>query len=380
MNEIVKYDNYMNNLKFTGFTTTDFNFLMLLCSKLRDKDTTEMTISFEELRLKTGYTQHPIKQFVSDLERMNDKLMKVTCKLKTETRIIMFVLFPTFDIDLENQTLTVCVNEKFKFILNELIKNFTRFDLNEFVKLDSKHSKSLYRLLKQFKSTGILEINVDEFRKKMDILASYTNKDVMSKVINPALKELKNYFTDLQCTVQYARKRGKPVTGYIFTFKPEEIPKAVPEEAPVPVSKSAKQRNKLSPEEKDKLVKEFGKELADEYIERAMGYDHCYNYNTIKRWISQDEKKQYRQRRSKNQFFQFMERETTKEELDELERKLLRIGLQKADDIEKKNKKEEVAHELEQEVLENKKFKDTEETDKELDELERKLLANNCKL
>ena len=82
MNEIVKYDNYMNNLKFTGFTATDFNFLMLLCSKMRDKDTTEMTISFEELRLKTEYTQHPIKQFVSDLERMNDKLMKIYINYK----------------------------------------------------------------------------------------------------------------------------------------------------------------------------------------------------------------------------------------------------------------------------------------------------------
>jgi len=50
----------MNNLKFTGFTATDFNFLMLLCSKMRDKDVTELTISFDELRLKTGYTQHPV--------------------------------------------------------------------------------------------------------------------------------------------------------------------------------------------------------------------------------------------------------------------------------------------------------------------------------
>lgn len=246
----------MNNLKFTGFTATDFNFLMLLCSKMRDKDTTEMTISFEELRLKTEYTQHPIKQFVSDLERMNDKLMKITCKLKTETRIIMFVLFPTFDINLENQTLTVCVNEKFKFILNELIKNFTRFDLNEFVKLDSKYSKSLYRLLKQFKSTGKLQISLEDFRRRMDILASYTNKDVMSKVINPSLKELQDYFTNLDCTVQYANKRGKPVTGYLFTFQPEErvqpAPQPVVQQQKKPVTKKTSK-----PQEKKKSTNKF---------------------------------------------------------------------------------------------------------------------------
>lgn len=376
MNEVVKYDNYMNGLKFTGFTTTDFDFLMLLCSKMRDKDITELTIPFEELRQRTGYTRTSIQKFRTDLERMNEKLMRVTCKLKTETRTLMFVLFPTFDINLENQTLTVCVNEKFKFILNELVKNFTRFDLNEFIRLDSKYSKSLYRLLKQFKSTGRLEIRLDEFRRKMDIPSTYTNRDVMSKVINPILKELQNYFINLQCTVKYAHKRGKPVTGYIFTFTPEEIPKTVPEEAPVPVSKSAKQRNKLSPEEKDKLMNEFDKDIVEIYIERAMEYDYCYNYDTIRRWILQDEKKQYRQRRSKNQFFQFMERETTKEELDELEQKLLGNNYFKDITKEELDKKE-------QEVLGNNRLKDTEvtdkdteETDKELDELERKLLAN----
>lgn len=224
MNEIVKYDNYMNSLKFTGFTTTDFNFLMMLCSKLRDKDTSKIIISFAELRQKTGYTQRPVKQFVSDLERMNDKLMKVTCKLRTKTKIIMFVLFPTFEIDLDKQILTVAVNEEFKFILNELIKNFTRFDLDEFIKLDSKYSKALYRLLKQYKSTGYYEVTLEDFRAKMDIPKAYVNKHVMDKVIKPSIKELNSqeYFKNLVCKVQYAHKKGRPVTGYIFTFVPEE--------------------------------------------------------------------------------------------------------------------------------------------------------------
>jgi len=235
MNEVVKYENYMNSLKFTGFTTTDFNFLMALCSRMRDKDTNEVVFSFSELRSITGYKKsNSIKQFVTDLEHMNEKLMKITCKLRTETEIIMFVLFPTFIINLDEQTLTVAVNEKFKFILNELIKNFTRFDLKEFIGLESKHSKTLYRLLKQFKTTGIFEIKLDNFRKKMDCPTSYSNKYVMDKLIKPSLKELRKYFTDLQCTVQYAHKRGNPVEGYIFTFKPEQIPEpGLENEAPM---------------------------------------------------------------------------------------------------------------------------------------------------
>lgn len=222
MNEIVKYHNYMNSLKFTGFTVTDFNFLLTLCSRLKDKGTNEVTFSFIELRTLTNYKKsNSIKQFVEDLKRMNEKLMKITCTLNTETEIIMFVLFPTFAINLNKQTLTVSVNERFRFILNELIKNFTRFDLQEFVTLESKYSKSLYRLLKQYRTTGKYEIAVDDFRAKMDCPESYNNKQFMQNIISPAVKSLQNYFQNLQCETKYARKRGKPVIGYMFTFEPE---------------------------------------------------------------------------------------------------------------------------------------------------------------
>lgn len=222
MNDIVKYDNYLNGLKFSGFSPIDFNFLMALCSRMRDKETNELKFSFDELREITGYKQTSIKKFVSDLERMNEKLMRIICKIKTETKTIMFILFPTFITDSEEQTLTISVNEKFKFILNEIVRNFTRFELNEFVRLDSKYSKSLYRLLKQFKSTGKFEVSIKDFREKVDCPESYTNKHIMDKIIKPSLQELQSCFDNLQCETKYARKRGRPVVGYIFTFTPEK--------------------------------------------------------------------------------------------------------------------------------------------------------------
>lgn len=324
MNEIVKYNNYMNSLKFTGFTTTDFNFLMMLCSKMRDKDTTEIIISFEELRLKAGYTRTSIQQFVLDLERMNEKLMKITCKLKTKTEIIMFVLFPTFKINLNNQTLTVRVNEEFKFILNDLLRNFTRFDLKDFISLQSKYSKTLFRLLKQFKCIGKLEITLDDFRAKMDCPKAYNNKQFMQNIITPTVKELQSYFTDLECTVQYAHKRGKPVSGYIFTFKSEEILKEKLEETSVKMSKLPDSPRGISQEEKDQLIKEFGKDIVEDYIQRTMDYK-CCNYDTIRKWIIEDKDKKcirgynYKQ----NSFNNFQQREMLQEDLDKLEQQLL---------------------------------------------------------
>ena len=56
----------------------------------------------------------------------------------------------------------------------------------------------------------------------MGVPESYNTRDVTRKVISLALKELQNYFKNLECITKYARKKGRPVTGYIFTFVPEE--------------------------------------------------------------------------------------------------------------------------------------------------------------
>ena len=183
MNEIVKYDNYMNKLYFKKFKSVEYDLLMTLCTKLRDKDTNTIILSFAEIKKIIQDTKHTNENFIECLKSMNEKLMKITCSLETETEIIMFVLFPTFVINVKQQILTVAVNEKFKFILNELVKNFTRFDLTEFIGLNSKYSKTLYRLLKQYRTTGIYEVKIDDFRNKMDCPVSYSTKYIMDKII-----------------------------------------------------------------------------------------------------------------------------------------------------------------------------------------------------
>ena len=317
MNEIVKYNNYMNKLYFTKFKAVEYDLLMALCAKLRDKNTSAIILSFTEIKNIVQYTKHTNENFVECLKSMNRKLMDIICEIEIDGKIIMFVLFPTFEIDSNKQELTVCVNERFKFILNELVKNFTRFDLAEFIGLNSKYSKILYRLLKQYKITGKYEVKIDDFRKKLDCPASYSNKYVMDLIIKPVLKELQNYFLNLQCTVQYENKRGKPVSGYIFTFEPEKMPQ--PELSVTTVEQSRPQKDILSQEETDKLVNEFGKELVMDYIERTTKYN-CCNYTKIRQWITEDMDKK---NKSKMQFNQFMERETSQEQLNGLEQMLL---------------------------------------------------------
>ena len=81
MNEIVKYDNYMNKLYFKKFKSVEYDLLMTLCTKLRDKDTNTIILSFAEIKKIIQDTKHTNENFIECLKSMNEKLMKITCSL-----------------------------------------------------------------------------------------------------------------------------------------------------------------------------------------------------------------------------------------------------------------------------------------------------------
>jgi len=222
MNEIVKYSNYMNQLRFAKFEAIDLNFLMALCSKARNEGTQELVFSFDDIRELINYKSTSNTRLAQDIVRMNKALLNVTSDFKEGDSYKGFNLFTDYEVNTKEKTLLISVNPKYSFILNELTGNFTRFELKEFIDLNSKYSKNLYRLLKQFRTTGVYEVNVNEFREIMDIPNSYTNRDVMSKAIKPSIDELQAYFTNLVCTVKTASRRGNPTIGYKFTFIPED--------------------------------------------------------------------------------------------------------------------------------------------------------------
>lgn len=222
MNEIVKYNNTLNTLKFKNFTAMDYNIFMCLCHKLRNQGQKELVFEFDELKELTDFADQSDPKFVENLESMIDKLLKVSATYTKDHEKTFFVLFTTFTVDDKKRTLTVSVNKKFSFILNELTDNFTRFELKEFTELDGKYAKTLYRVLKQYKRTGWWKPTVEEFRYVMDVPETYDNKKIMAKILKPSLETLSEKFKDLKCEPIKAAKRGAPVERYYFTFQAEK--------------------------------------------------------------------------------------------------------------------------------------------------------------
>ena len=236
MKEIVKYDNRMNVLNFKGFGKVDMNLLMALCSRMKGKMTEKIVMTFDEIKHLANYTSTDKEEFIKDLERMIDRLMRVNSRIITDGKIAKFVLFPTFLIDPKEETVSVAVNQDFAFLLNEL-NQYTTFELEEFVDLKSKYSKNLYRLLKQWRTVGKYTFNdLAEFRNLMDVPKSYSNKYMMERCVDVAIEEISKLdisFNGFKCEPVYARKRGNPLDKLVFTWQAEKhefIPKVEDEQ------------------------------------------------------------------------------------------------------------------------------------------------------
>lgn len=83
--------------------------------------------------------------------------------------------------------------------------------------------------------------------------------------------------------------------------------------------KESKKEKTLALEEKEELIQEYGIALVNEYINRTAKYK-CCNYDTIKRWIEEDQEK----RKNRKRLFNGSQRIYTKEQMDELEKELLK--------------------------------------------------------
>src|SRR5699024_614016 len=138
---------------------------------------------------------------------------------------VAFVLFPTFRINREEQTLKIAVNNEFSFLLNELTNNFARFELEQFTYLKSSYAKTMYRLLKQFKSTGFIVISIEEFRETLDIPVNYRMSEIDKKVFAPIRKELSPLYDRFE--IEKVKKKGNKIVQLKFHFMEKTAPKKI---------------------------------------------------------------------------------------------------------------------------------------------------------
>ncbi|HED5415940.1 TPA: replication initiation protein [Campylobacter jejuni] len=257
MNEIVKYDNNFNKLRIPNFNEQEQNLLFGIFAKMKDYQGQELEFYPNDLRslLNSDYNNNQLYTFCFELF---DKFFSANVRIliknpatnTNKQKIINF--FSTMELDYDDviipknesinieksgifKKLTLKVNPDFEHILYELTGNFTAFELSEFVSLSGKYAKTLYRLLKQFRTTGKAYFEWEEFCRVMDIPENYEQRNIDQRILKPAIKELtkeRNLFDQKRVPFENlayekektaGRGRGGKVSGITFTFKPENI-------------------------------------------------------------------------------------------------------------------------------------------------------------
>ncbi|NHB28372.1 RepB family plasmid replication initiator protein [Helicobacter pylori] len=239
-NTYITYHNNTNKVNLGKLSEREANLLFAIFQKLKDQGNTLIRFEPQDLKrmimVKSNLTNRQLLQILKNLLDNISGANFWIIKEHVENGEVYedhksYMLFKQFEIRIHKPTqnieyLEVQLNDSYQYLLNNLgMGQYTSFKLIEFQKVRGKYAKTLYRLLKQYKSTGILSVEWTQFRELLDIPKDYEMRNIDQKVLTPSLKELKKIYPFEHLSYKKERKNShdrRKVTHIDFYF--EQLP------------------------------------------------------------------------------------------------------------------------------------------------------------
>ena len=231
MNEVVKYSNELHELKFNSMNEAQQNVFFTLLQQFRKAsgDTLELDFNklFELAQISQGTNYR--KEILDKLSRLQE--FKFRYQINELGDLRQDVIFPSIETDSKNKILKIRVSQGFKErYINSPLKGWTRYELAEFVGLNGTYTKTIYRYLKQFKSSGRWRIRYDDFKELLGVPEKYRASEIDKWILKPAIKELsaeRNLFdmrrTPFEKLVVIKHKKGREIEALEFCFMPQPV-------------------------------------------------------------------------------------------------------------------------------------------------------------
>ena len=225
-NELVKYHTELNTIPLRKFSPVEMNLFFSIVSRMRDKGEQTVRFSFDQLKDLSDYKATANSRFIDDIYSTYEKILSLRFGNRSANGLnrSMFVMFTQFEIvgDTDEPYVDIKLFEKAIPLLNGL-DEWVRYSLKQFNELQSSYSKTMFRFLKQFRTTGYAYFSKEDFFELLDIPKSYWNKpaNIDSRILKPIKEELTPLFRGLTIKKKHGKGRGKPVIGYQFSFKAE---------------------------------------------------------------------------------------------------------------------------------------------------------------
>ncbi len=234
------YHNNANKVNLGKLSEREANLLFAIFQRLKDQGNTLIRFEPQDLKrmimVKSNLTNRQLLQVLKNLlDNISGANFWIIREHVENGEIYedhtSYMLFKQFEIRIHKPTQTieyldVQLNDSYQYLLNNLGMGgqYTSFKLLEFQRVRGKYAKTLYRLLKQYKSTGILSVEWSQFRELLDIPKDYEMRNIDQKVLTPSLKELRKIYPFEHLSYKKERKSHdkRKVTHIDFYF--EQLP------------------------------------------------------------------------------------------------------------------------------------------------------------
>lgn len=237
----ITYHNNANKVNLGKLSEREANLLFAIFQRLKDQENTLIRFEPQDLKrmimVKSNLTNRQLLQVLKNLlDNISGANFWIIREHVENGEIYedhtSYMLFKQFEIRIHKPTQTieyldVQLNDSYQYLLNNLGMGgqYTSFKLLEFQRVRGKYAKTLYRLLKQYKSTGILSVEWSQFRELLDIPKDYEMRNIDQKVLTPSIKELHKIYPFEHLSYKKERKSHdkRKVTHIDFYF--EQLPK-----------------------------------------------------------------------------------------------------------------------------------------------------------
>lgn len=200
--------NDFNYLSFKELSPHNWDMLICILKELRG-DSSEITFDYSIMKDWTTLVRVAPSNIEIQLERFYAKSKAIDISGETVS------LFEKFELDSKNKTFTLKLNSELDYLISSKNRRCSSIDIELFKSLETKYSKSLYRILNENKKECRAEISLEEFKRIADVPESYDTRRINRRIIKEMTSELSEIFGELKVT---SLKRGNKTVGYSFTW------------------------------------------------------------------------------------------------------------------------------------------------------------------
>lgn len=210
-----------------NYSAVKSDIIMFILANALHQGTRRIKFSPKQLKEFIGYKKSvSAKEFVNLIRWVFHDLASVTYASKEivngELHEINRPFFEYTDVNMATLWVTVQIAEQAATMFNNFSARtrFNRFSLLQYFQIQSKYSKNLFRLLKQWRTRGHYTYTVEQLKQDLAIPKSYRPADINRRIIQRSKEELAPYFANFHVEIEPARENRS--TKYIFYWKPEK--------------------------------------------------------------------------------------------------------------------------------------------------------------